>query len=447
MKFRGLLIAVAALAVLGGLAYWSEKRQAADAGKPSPDESPKVMTLPEDQFKEVRIEKDGAPPTVLAKDDAGNWRITQPQTLPADQDSVKSLVNTLSSVSSDRLIEEKAASLVEFGLDNPPLEAVVTLKDGKTRKLLLGGETPTGSGVFAKTESDPRIFTVASWVKSSIDKGASDLRDKRLMTFDSDKLTRVELNAKGQAVEFGKNAANEWQIVKPRPLRADNSQVEELVRQLKDARMELGSGDDAKKAAAAFASGTRVGVAQATDASGTQTIEIRRDREKNYYARSSVVDGVYKVTSTFGEALDKGLEDFRNKKLFDFGWSDPGKVEIKRDGQTVAYQKTGEKWTSGSKEMDSSTVQTLIDKLRDLSASRFVESAGGAPVMEVTVTSNDGKRVETVTIAKQGNSHYARRANEPSVYELDAQTVEGLQTAAAGVKEQTTQETKPAAKT
>jgi hypothetical protein len=67
--------------------------------------------------------------------------------------------------------------------------------------------------------------------------------------------------------------------------------------------------------------------------------------------------------------------------------------------------------------------------------------------MEVTVTSNDGKRVETVTIAKQGNSHYARRANEPSVYELDAQTVEGLQTAAAGVKEQTTQETKPAAKT
>jgi hypothetical protein len=273
------------------------------------------------------------------------------------------------------------------------------------------------------------------------------LRDKRLMTFDSDKLTRVELNAKGQAVEFGKNAANEWQIVKPRPLRADNSQVEELVRQLKDARMELGSGDDAKKAAAAFASGTRVGVAQATDASGTQTIEIRRDREKNYYARSSVVDGVYKVTSTFGEALDKGLEDFRNKKLFDFGWSDPGKVEIKRDGQTVAYQKTGEKWASGSREMDSSTVQTLIDKLRDLSAGKFVESAGGAPVMEVTVTSNDGKRVETVTIAKQGNSHYARRANEPSVYELDAQTVEGLQTAAAGVKEQTTQETKPAAKT
>jgi hypothetical protein len=446
VKFRGLLVAVAALAVLGGLAYWSEKKKAADAGKPSPDESPKVMTLPEDQFKEVRIEKEGAPPTVVAKNEAGNWQITQPQPLPADQDSVKSLVNTLSSVSSDRLIEEKAASLGEFGLDNPPLEAVVTMKDGKTHKLLLGGETPTGSGVFAKTEGDPRVFTVASWVKSSIDKGASDLRDKRLLTFDSDKLTRVELNAKGQPVEFGKNAANEWQIVKPRPLRADNSQVEDLVRQLKDARMELGAEDDAKKAASGFASGTRVGVAQVTDASGTQTIEVRRDKDKNYYAKSSVVDGVYKISSTLGEALDKGLENFRNKKLFDFGWSEPSKVEVKRDGQTVSYQKSGEKWTSGSKEMDSSTVQTLIDKLRDLSASTFVDSAGGAPVMEVTVTSNDGKRVETVTITKQGNSYYARRANEPSVYELDASTVEGLQTAAAGVKEPAAQAAQPAGK-
>jgi hypothetical protein len=446
MKFRGLLLALVALAVLGGLAYWSETKKAADEKKPSPDESPKVMTIPEDQFKEVRIEKVGAPPTVIARNDAGKWQITQPQALPADQDSVNSLVTTLASVSSDRLIEEKAANLTDFGLDKPPLEAVVTLKDGKTRRLLIGAETPTGSGVFAKAESDPRVFTVASFVKSSIDKSAADLRDKRLLTFDSDKLTRVELEGKGQPVEFGKNAGNEWQIVKPRPLRADNSTVEELVRQLKDARMELGTGDEIAKAASAYASGTRVGVARVTDASGSQTIEVRRDKDKNYYAKSSVVDGAFKVASTFGEAVDKGLGDFRNKKLFDFGWNDPTKVEVKRDGQTTVYQKSGEKWTSGSKQMDPATVQALIDKLRDLSASEFVEAGAGTPVMEVTVTSSDGKRVETVTITKQGNNYFARRANEPSVYQLDAKAVEDLQSAAAGVKEQAANAAAPAGK-
>ena len=74
-----------------------------------------------------------------------------------------------------------------------------------------------------------------------------------------------------------------------------------------------------------------------------------------------------------GDALDKGLDDFRNKKLFDFGFSDPGKVELKN----AVYTKSGDKWMSGSKTMDNASVQSLIDKLRDLSATKFADSGGG----------------------------------------------------------------------
>ena len=55
-----------------------------------------------------------------------------------------------------------------------------------------------------------------------------------------------------------------------------------------------------------------------------------------------------------------------------------------------------------TKNMDNSSVQNLIDKLRDLSATKFAETGGGNPVFEATVTSNEGKRVEKVTIRKQG---------------------------------------------
>ena len=51
------------------------------------------------------------------------------------------------------------------------------------------------------------------------------------------------------------------------------------------------------------------------------------------------------------------------------------------------------------------------------------------------MTSNDGKRVEKVTIRKQGDRYFAQRENEPSIYELDATAVEALQKAAADVKE------------
>ena len=85
--------------------------------------------------------------------------------------------------------------------------------------------------------------------------------------------------------------------------------------------------------------------------------------------------------------------------------------------------------------MDNATVQNLIDKLRDLTATKFAEKAGGEPVFEATVTSNEGKRVEKVTISKQGSQYFAKRENEPSIYELDAKAVEDLQKAAADVKE------------
>ena len=42
-------------------------------------------------------------------------------------------------------------------------------------------------------------------------------------------------------------------------------------------------------------------------------------------------------------------------------------------------------------------------------------------VFEATVTSNDGKRVEKVTIRKQGTDYFAQREGEPSIYQLDAQ--------------------------
>ena len=220
-----------------------------------------MLTIPEDQIREVRIEKTGGERTLLRKGDDGKWQIVEPQPLRADQDTVNSMVSTLSSLSADKLVEEKAADLSPYGLNKPGLTVKVARKDGKTSDVAIGDEVLTGSGSYAKVAGDPRVFTIASFTKTSLEKTANDLRDKRLLTFDSEKLTRVNVNAKGQDVEFGKNNQNEWQILKPKPLRADGSQVEELIRKLKDAKMDTGVlEEDAKKAAAAFGSGARVAV-------------------------------------------------------------------------------------------------------------------------------------------------------------------------------------------
>jgi hypothetical protein len=302
--------------------------------------------------------------------------------------------------------------------------------------LLVGDEAPAGGGSFAKLEGDPRVFTIASYNRSSLDKTAQDLRDKRLLTFDSEKLTRVELTAKGQTVEFGKNAQNEWQIIRPQPLRADGGQVEELIRKMSGARMDATlSVEDEKKSTAQFSASARVGAIRFTDAAGTQQLEVRKDKENNYYARSGIVEGAHKVTADIGEAVDKTLADFRNKKLFDFGWSDPTQVEIRDGTRHATYQKSGEKWVAGGKQMDPESMNGLLDKLRELAAATFVERGYTTPVFEAAVTSSDGKRLERVLISQQGTSFIAKRENEPSLYEVDSAGVEQLRKAAAEVKE------------
>jgi hypothetical protein len=435
MKNSGLMIAAVVLAALSGVLYWSNRHPASEnTAKASIDTPPKILTLKQEDISKVQIKKKGGEELDLAKGDAGKWQLTAPKQLGADQDAVSSLLSTVSSLNSERLVDDKPADLTQYGLAQPPLEIDITTKDAKPQKLLLGDDTPAGNAVFAKLDNDPRVFTIASYNKTSLDKSVNDLRDKRLLTLDFDKLSQLELVTKKQDIQFGRNK-QEWQIVKPRPARADNFQVEEIVRKLRDAKMDTSSADaDAKKAAAAFTSATQIATAKVTDAASTQELQIRKSKD-DYYAKSTAVPGIYKVPSDVGQGLDKNVDDFRNKKLFDFGFEEPSKIELHDGAKAFFFTKGGQDWWSGdSKKLDSSTVQPLIDKIRELSASKFVDSGFTTPAVELSVASNDGKHVEKVVIAKSGDTYVAKRDNEPALYQLDSSSVTDLQKAAADVK-------------
>ena len=308
MKPKGLLIATVLLAVLGGVTWWSNKKEA-DKAKTPADTSVKLLSIPDDQFQEIKITKVTGELLTLKREN-GKWRMTAPQALPADQDAAGSIVSVLANLNADKVVEEKAADLKPYGLDRPTLDVQMVRKDGKTDHLLIGDDTLNGSGAYAKLANDAKVVTVGTATKTSLDKRPDDLRDKRLLTFDSEKLSRVELTAKGPAIEFGKNGQNEWQIVKPRPSRADGSAVDGLVAKLKDAKMDLSEAEAAKK----FVAAGRVATVTVTDAGGTQTIEVRRDKDKNVFVKSSAVEGLYKANADLADALDKGVDDFRNKK-------------------------------------------------------------------------------------------------------------------------------------
>ena len=428
---RGMIFALAVLVVLAGALYWSNHHKPAETVQASADTPPKILSLNESDINRIDVKKKDAPELVLAKDN-GKWHIDSPEKLGADQSAASGMVSTLSSLSSERVVEDKADDLSQFGLSNPKLEVDVTGKNNSAHKLLIGDDTPTNSGSYAKLDGDPRVFTIASYTKNNIDKRVNDLRDKRLITVEPDKISRLDLTANQQDIEFRRNK-DQWQILKPKPLRADSYQVDELVRKLTDAKMDLTS-DDQKKAASAFASSKPVATAKVTTDSGTQELQVRKNKN-DYYAKSTVVNGVYKIASDVGQGLDKKLDDFRNKKLFDFGYTDPEKIEIHDGSKSYFLTKSGDDWWSGDgKKLDLSSAETVIDKIRGLQATKFADSGFGNPGLEIFVISNVGKRAEKVLISKQGNDYLAERENEPALYVLDSKTVEDLEKAASDLK-------------
>jgi len=301
MNFRGLIVAVVILAGLGGVLYWSQHRKppAESAAVPS-SATPVILKVDPFAVTQLVLKQKGSDPVTVKKIE-GKWQITEPKPYRADQEAVAGVLSTLSALSADRVVEDKAADRKQYGLEEPAAEV-----DVGTRQLMLGDDTPAGGDVYVAVAGDPRVFTVSSYTKTSLGKSLNDLRDKSLLTLNPDKVSRVELLKKGQDLEFDRTKDG-WQILKPSASPADATAVNDLVRSLTGAKIDLSA------VATGFAQATPIGTAKLTGDSGVQILEVRKNKD-DYYAKSSATEGTYKVDSILGQAFDKKLDDFQTKK-------------------------------------------------------------------------------------------------------------------------------------
>ncbi len=393
MRIRGLLIAVAALAVLGGLVWWSNKTKTDEGDTPKSEESPKILVLKQDEIKTVEIRRTPGEITVVQREGSGPWMIIQPRQFAADPDAMTTFLASLATLNADKLVDPQTADFAPYGLKEPVLVITATMKDGKRHTVLVGDETPATGGYYVRAGASKSLYTIASFTKAGIDKTAADLRDKRLLTFGRDSLARIELTAKGQTTEFGRNDQGDWQIVKPSPMRDDGWQVDELLRKLSEAKLDATVSDDTAKAnEAAFPSSPPFATARVIDKLGAQSLELRKSKD-GLIAKSSAVPGVHALAADALQGIDKTAADFRSKKLFDFGFNEPSKVEFTGSGKTRVFAKSGDKWDENGKTMDSIGVQSLIDRLRDLTAAGFPAAGFAQPEITISVYSaNVSKR-------------------------------------------------------
>src|SRR5437762_162772 len=110
MKPLRLLVAVVALALLGGAIWYSEKHPPKPESASTVDSTPKVkmLSVKEDQIGKVRlVHPDTNSVVTLEKDARGTWNIREPKDTAADDSNVKSLISSLAALESDQVVAEK----------------------------------------------------------------------------------------------------------------------------------------------------------------------------------------------------------------------------------------------------------------------------------------------------------------------------------------------------
>jgi hypothetical protein len=425
-----LLAAAVILAALGATLFWSNRRKAAqDAAAAGGPATTTIISLKQEDISKLDIKRKDEDDVVLSRVGPDDWKITSPKPLIADHETVSSILYDLAPLKADQVVDEKAGDLKEYGLAPPAVELSATARDGKSPKLLIGDDTPTGGSAYAMLEGDPRLFTIGSTYKTNFNKDLKDLRDKRMVPMDFDKLTNVDLTGPKVNLTFAPDKGNngKWIVQNPKDLRVDSATLADVVDKIRLATMDLGAADaDVKKAASLFASGSPVATVKVTDASGSQVMQVRKNKD-DYYAKSTAMDGVSKVSKELGADVDKSADDFREKWLLDLRDDTPDKVELQDGPKSYLLTRTGEDWWSDGKKMDAISVENFLGTIRVLTAAKFVTTGFANPTIHMTVTSNDGKRVEKAQIAKAGADYIGKREDGPLLYQINAKSIEDMQ--------------------
>jgi hypothetical protein len=436
-KYLNTLIALVVLAATWGAFTYYDKHKGSEKPVAETTHQAKIFTLDAQHIQSITFKpRDGD--AFSSRREGGKWVITDPHPLEVDQGNFSGILNSLTTATPDEVVDPHPTSLKDFGLDPPSFTLEVTT-DAKPASftLLLGDDTPTSGGVYAQASGNPQVFTLASYVKSSLEKKMFDVRDRRALTLDADQLQKIGVEYKGASWTLEKNPEGVWDLVLPPPVRADRFSVDGLVSQLRSLTMQTVAAEDKKKNGE-YGFGSPELHLQLTGSDGTQTIVVgKKDKDSDhYFAMNSALDPVFTLNSDFVTQFKKNQADLREKDLFSFSAFDVKHVEVDTPKGHWVFTQQGGKWKQTApkaKDVNSDKMDTFLTHLRDLRADSFPKEGSLAdfglakPPYRFNIQSGDKNTTEVVEAAKSGDHVYARRSNDPLPSELTKSALDDVE--------------------
>jgi hypothetical protein len=196
--------------------------------KPGEVKNPALFgALEPDKIREIKLEK-GREQIGLKNNQS--WIIENPITVNADNRMVTDLLQTLTTLTPERILAGRNQALKEFGLD-PPRLRVLFLSQGRWFDLTVGDKTPVGTSYYAKASNSPDPFLIDEYQFRTLDRSLFDLRDKKLFSFSQDQVQSLEIRQKNKTYTLVKDGKR-WQVKDQAGLKINSVKVDTFIADL-----------------------------------------------------------------------------------------------------------------------------------------------------------------------------------------------------------------------
>ena len=166
---------------------------------------------------------------VCQKNVDGEWEITSPVVLKADERAVDDLLFGVDALRAVAFIDDQPKSLEPYSLDSPSIEASFMMPNTEPAVLLVGNTE--GENIYVKAQNAAPVFLVKKGLLDLVGMGTAGLRDKQILDFEADDAAKIVLRHGDVNLTCQKQGTN-WRLTQPVQEQANNGAVRSIIQQV-----------------------------------------------------------------------------------------------------------------------------------------------------------------------------------------------------------------------
>ena len=138
----------------------------------------------------IEVQHPDSGPIILEKKD-DEWTIIKPIESLADNTVIEGLLSDLELITRERIFIEGGKNSEKYGLLKPKITLRVKT-NAKDKTVLIGDDDFTGRKVYVKFLDGANVFLTSDKILSTVDKKLEDLRSKKVLIFEKEKVEAIQ---------------------------------------------------------------------------------------------------------------------------------------------------------------------------------------------------------------------------------------------------------------